>query len=114
MSILIAVDFDKTLAEYESGTFEYSVVGKPIPGAISFLKALKQMGLRVVIFSVRAETREGKEAIEKWAEKYAPGVISGVTNIKLPMIDVIVDDRAIHLGGDNKAVMKELLRRIED
>jgi len=107
----IAVDFDKTLAEYESGTFEHSVVGNPIPGAIAFLKVLKRLGFTIIILSVRAETREGKEAIEKWVETYVPGVVSEVTNIKLPIIDVIVDDRAIHFDGDYKEVMKEIFRR---
>ena len=107
----VAVDFDKTIAEYESGTFKPGVVGKPIPGAVSFLKALQTLGFEVIIFSVRAETREGKAAIENWAETYVPGVVSEVTNVKLPRIDAIIDDRAIHFGGDYKKVMLEILRR---
>ena len=108
----VAIDFDKTIAEYESGTFEPSVVGKPIPGAIAFLKALKQLGFSVTIFSVRAATPIGKRAIEQWVGKYAYGLVDGVTHEKLGFFDVFIDDRAIHFGGDYKAVMKELLHRM--
>ena len=108
----IAIDFDKTIAEYESGTFEPGVVGKPIAGAVAFLKALRQMGFNVTVFSVRAATPEGKRAIEQWIGKYAYGLVDGVTHEKLGFFDVFIDDRAIHFDGDYKAVMKELLRRM--
>jgi len=110
----IAVDFDKTLAEYESGTFSPTDVGKPNPGAINFLKALKQMGFGVIIFSVRANTRGGKLAIEQWVKQYAPGLVEGVTHLKMGNMEFFVDDRAIHYDGDFKVVLKEILRRSQD
>jgi len=113
----VAIDFDKTLAQYESGDIDrhgYGSVGDPLPGAIAFLKTMKKAGFNIKILSARAAEPVGKKAIEKWVEKYAPGLVDGVTHEKLPGFDVYIDDRAIHFDGDYKATMKELLRRTRE
>ena len=111
MTYTVAVDFDATIAEYEHGQFSWSDVGQPIPGAIAFIKALKELGFNVVIFSARAKDAGGKRAIEGWVDKHASGLVSLVTSQKLPEFDVMVDDRAIHFDNNYKEVLKEILRR---
>lgn|SRR5512135_258223 len=107
----IGLDFDGTLAQY-SGFAGMDVTGEPLPGALSFLKALHELGCHIAIFSARAKDARGKLAIERWLDQH--GVrqyVELVTHEKLPDYDVIIDDRAIHFDGDYKVVLKELLRR---
>jgi len=56
--------------------------------------------------------KEGKKAIQKWTQQFAPGLIDDVTHEKRPEFLIFIDDRAIHFGGANyKEVLKEILRR---
>lgn len=108
---LIAVDFDGTIAEYEE--FKgWNSVGKPIAGAIDFLKVLKEIGFDIAIYSARAKDEKGKEAIEKWVKDNGiEDLIEFVTHEKLPEFLLFVDDRAIPFNGDYKETLKEIYRR---
>jgi hypothetical protein len=108
---MIGIDFDNTIARHD--TFGAADdVGEPIPGAIQFIKAVKQLGFDIVIFSARAIDPLGKKAIEQWVDENGLSeYIEFVTHEKLPSFKFIVDDRAIHFAGDYKAVIKEIIRR---
>ena len=111
--IVIGVDFDNTIAGYDSGNYSEESTGEPMAGAIAFLKALKELGFRVEIFSARASGRKGRQTIWEWVGKYAHGLVDDVTHEKRYTFKVIVDDRAIHADGNFKEIVKEILRRVE-
>lgn len=107
---MIAVDFDKTIADYDNWE-DMNRVGEPLPDAIKFLRALSKID-DVCILSARANTPEGVKAIKEWVDKYGlSDIISRISNEKLGDIEILIDDRAIHFDGDFRAVLKEVIRR---
>lgn len=108
--VVIAVDFDKTIADY--GTWEeMDRVGEPLPGAIKFLRTLSKID-DICILSARAADPGGLRSIKEWVDKYGlSDIISRVSHEKLPDIEILIDDRAIHFDGDFRAVLKEVVRR---
>ncbi len=108
---MIAIDFDGTIAEYDDWKGA-GVVGKPIPGAVEFVRKVHELGFNVAIFSTRAASEEGKNAIIQWIHENKLGdIISGVTHEKSGMFELIVDDRGITFAGDYRSVLKEIIRR---
>lgn len=107
---MLALDFDGTIAEHSN--FEgMSVVGEPMQGALDFISQLHQMGYRLAIFSARAGDPAGKRAIEQWViEHDLRDVIEFVTPLKLPIFDLIIDDRAIKFDGSYRDVMKQIIK----
>jgi len=90
-----AVDLDGTIAQYDGWAGEDSI-GDPFPGAIEFLLALKQRGFNIVIFSARAGTELGINAIWKWLQVHGlQQMVEEVTNVKQYRFSVMIDDRAI-------------------
>ena len=110
---MIAIDFDGTIAQYD-GWQGVESVGEPIPGAIAFIKALRELGFELAIFSARAHPDHGvggKRAIEQWVDKYGlSNDILFVTHEKLPEFDLIIDDRGITFSGDYREVLKQILK----
>jgi hypothetical protein len=91
----IAVDLDGTLAEYE-GWLGEEVIGPPIPGALAFLEDLHSAEAEIVIFSARAGTKPGSDAIWRWlTENKVDQIVTEVTNIKHYRFAAMVDDRAL-------------------
>lgn len=95
----IAVDFDGTLAHYESwgGPTEF---GAPIPAMLKRVKAWVRQGREVRIFTARYSDLENREAIVAalgdWCEKHGLPRLP-VTNVKdLHMLE-LYDDRAVQV-----------------
>lgn len=92
---VVAVDLDGTIAEYDGWQGE-DVIGDAFPGAVHFLTALKTSGFDVVVFSARAGTELGVNAIWAWLNKHGvANLVDEVTNVKQYRFAVMVDDRAI-------------------
>jgi len=53
--IVIAVDFDGTIAEHE-----FPEIGKPVPGAFRWMKAWRKAGAKLVLFTMRSDGRTGE------------------------------------------------------
>ena len=49
----ICVDFDGTLVDHR-----YPVLGEPVPGALDWLKRLQVLGARLILFTMRSNTKE--------------------------------------------------------
>lgn len=97
----VAVDFDGVLHDYSRGWTGYVPVGKPIEGAIEFIKGIEDKGFEPVIFSARADTLYGEECIRTWLKKW------GFPELRIfPKLNCIafVDDRGVHcdpaMGGE--------------
>lgn len=104
----IAVDFDGTIARCywdESGpSFQEGICGEIIVGAADFIRALAKK-YDVIIFSARASTFRGKNAILEWIKQNnLRGVITEVTNEKKYSFVALVDDRAIAFSDPNDYV----------
>jgi hypothetical protein len=103
----ILCDFDSTICQYPKFIAPDIIPYPPIKGAVESVKELYKH-FKIIIFSVRAATPEGKQAIENWCLKYAVP-FDEVTNIKREAI-CIIDDTAIKFSGDWKATLKEVTK----
>lgn len=100
----IAVDFDGVIHSYESGWTGPEPIDAPVIGALAGVAALKALGYRVVVFSCRALTAEGRAATERWLRQWGIDV-DEVTGIK-PHAALYVDDRAHRFDGDWETVVR--------
>lgn len=88
----IAVDLDKTLAEYD--TFKgAAVIGKPIPEQVDQVKQMLKDGEDVWIFTARAAHPEAIPAVKAWTKEHI-GQELPVTNVKYPEFARFIDDRS--------------------
>lgn len=103
----VAVDFDQTVFPYTKGwTGAVPDDEPPTHGALEFLRALKVKGFRVIIFSVRAATPEGKAGIQNWLAKYGLAPFVDEISSEKPHAVAYVDDRAVPFTGDWMAALK--------
>lgn len=97
----LGIDLDGTIAQY-SGWIDEETIGDPIPGARAFLEALKAKGYSLQVFSARAGTPKGRQAIIHWLVRHQlVHLFDGVTSEKLYKFAAFVDDRAVHFDGKN-------------
>ncbi len=93
--VCYGVDLDGTLAhhdEWKGGNF----IGKPIPKMMEKVKKWLSEGIKVVIFTARADDPDNLEAIIDWLDDNGLPELE-VTNIKTPEIKRFYDDRAIQV-----------------
>jgi len=89
------VDLDGTLAEYH-GWKGIGHVGKAIPKMLNKVKGWMDEGIRIVIFTARADDPDSIEAIVEWLEDNGIGGLE-ITNIKSSDISRFYDDKAIQV-----------------
>lgn len=95
---VIAIDLDGTLMDPTNIPKGYRM-GQPTPGAVLFTDRLAQEGHQIVIFTARSVNRpDVYKAVEDWLIHFKIPY-HGITNIKQPYFDVMVDNRAIHFSG---------------
>lgn len=101
----LAIDFDGTINTYDSGFVSPSQIpDPPTEGAKEALDLLSQH-FCIVIFSVRAETPEGKEAIKEYMKKHELPY-DDVTNEKPS--GLIIDDNCLTFTGSWKDMLKKI------
>ncbi|MBY0526931.1 MAG: hypothetical protein K2R98_26290 [Gemmataceae bacterium] len=102
----VCLDFDGVLHSYLSGWRGAEVIpDPPIHGTRDAVVRLRQQ-YRVVVYSSRCSTLEGRRAIELWLRKHDIQV-DEVCEHKPPAL-VYVDDRAIPFRGDWEQVVAEI------
>lgn len=94
----IGVDFDRTLAYYESWDKQGRTLGEPITETLIFVKALLSQGKRVKIFTARVastapDREENLALIRAWLVKYL-GQELEITAEKDYACEAIYDDIA--------------------
>ncbi len=97
------VDLDGTLAEY----YEWrgpDHVGKAIPKMLNKVKGWLDEGIRIVIFTARAQDPDSIEAIVEWMEENGLPELE-ITNIKTNDISRIYDDRAIQVKRNDGEIL---------
>lgn len=89
---IVAVDFDGVLHDYQNPV-EGKRMGKPIEGAEAGIEELMERGYTIVIYTAKAATEGGKQAVEDWLDFYGIDY-NQVTAVK-PNALIYIDDRAI-------------------
>lgn len=98
------IDFDGTISTYKKWN-GYAVTGEPIPFAKECITKLFKDGHEIIIFSVRAGTKEGKDAIIKFMDiNNIP--YHCITNIKCR--GVIIDDNCYRFEGWDNIFLREI------
>jgi hypothetical protein len=101
---VVCLDFDGVLHSYTSPwTSSEEIHDGPTPGAFEFVGSAIDAGYTVVVQSARANSPEGKTAIEAWmrehgAEAWMQEGRVRVTNQK-PGASVYIDDRGFRFSG---------------
>ncbi|MCI0359673.1 MAG: hypothetical protein L0211_14445 [Planctomycetaceae bacterium] len=98
LSRTVCLDFDGVLHSYRSGwRGAQTIPDPPIHGTREAVARLRQT-YRVVVYSARCRTVEGRRAVENWLRTHDIQV-DEVCDYKPPSL-VYVDDRAIRFRGD--------------
>lgn len=108
---IICFDFDGVIHSYTSGWQGIDVIpDQVVPGIKELIKELKQDGYIIKVFSARCREKKGREAIQKYLDKYNIEVDEVAIN-KPPAI-VSIDDRAICFEGTTDG-LKEKIKNFE-
>jgi hypothetical protein len=107
---VILVDFDRTLAHYESWEANGSSLGPPVPAMLARVKAWLSQGKDVRIFTARAAItnprREGDIIkIQDWCEEHL-GVVLPVQNWKDFSTTEIWDDLAYSVEANTGRLLR--------
>jgi predicted phosphatase len=106
MKPTIAIDFDGVIHAYKNGWQGNANLEPPVPGAVDALNALGKV-YKVVVYSTRAQTTEGREAIAGYLKKIGVKETLEITD-KKPIAVCYVDDRAIRFRGDWLKTINEI------
>lgn len=99
----ICLDFDGVLHSYVSGWQGETVIADPpIHGTDRAVERLRKR-YRVVVHSARCQSREGREAVERWLAQH--GIEVDEVCEHKPLAKMYVDDRGLRFDGDWEAVM---------
>jgi hypothetical protein len=102
----VCLDFDGVLHSYRSGWCGAEVIpDPPIHGTRESVALLRQQ-YRVVVYSARCHTEDGRRAVQSWLEKHQI-VVDEVCEHKPPAL-VYVDDRAVRFRGNWEDVITEI------
>ncbi len=86
MSFTVALDFDGTLSTPE---------GEPIEGAVQMVNRLHKAGVKLFVYSARAQFGGGLNHIVAWLAHYG---FPEMPVLPKPTADVYLDDRAMTFG----------------
>ena len=104
---IVGIDFDHVLcdtAHVEPG----HKMGPPMDGGLEALRQIARTGNVIVIFTARATSPSGRQAVEQWLHYYGvSNLIHSVTAIKTPSIQVYIDDRGYRFV-DWQTTLKDL------
>jgi len=107
--MVIAVDFDGTLMDPDHVLKGYKM-GQPMPGAVLYMNKLHQAGHELIIFTARNVNHpSAHKAVEDWL-KFFQIPHNGITNIKQPYFDVIIDNRCIAFMGSWSGILSKIAK----
>lgn len=107
--MIIALDLDDTLMDRQHKNPGYRM-GQPFPGAIAVINQWVKRGHQIVIFTARSVNKpEAYKAVEDWLNYYKIP-FHGITNIKQPYFDVIVDNRCLTFTGSWSGLLTKVER----
>lgn len=109
MSKIVAFDFDGVIHSYTSGWKGYTVIpDPPVKGIKEVLKGLYGKGASIHVFSSRAGTDDGREAIRQYLIKYDLIRYVDVITCEKPSAFVTIDDRCICFDGNTEGLVEKI------
>jgi len=106
----LCVDFDGVVHSYERGWQEGSIYGTVVPGFFEWLR-LAVAEFKIVIYSSRSKTADGRRAMRDWLENQYDGWVAerGEEGYRFPFelefaaekpaAFLTIDDRAVRFDG---------------
>lgn len=109
---MILVDFDRTLAFYESWEKNGAALGEPIPAMLDRVKYWRALGKDVRIFTARAADSNPRKAgdmarITEWCQQYV-GEPLPIQNWKDFTTEAIWDDLAFSVEANTGRLVRRL------
>ena len=102
----ITMDFDGVIHSYITRLRNSNIIpDPPVEGIKEVIDELRKK-YYVVISSARASTKEGRQSIIEWLNKYSI-VVDEVTDRKLPA-EIHIDDRCICFDGDTNSLIDKI------
>jgi len=102
----VGVDLDGTLAVWGAGS-STERIGPPVPAMLSYVRRMKENGIRVKIFTARAGDPKQIPKIQKWLEKNSlPGL--EITNVKDYNMERLYDDRAVQVESNTGRIISDI------
>lgn len=105
----IALDFDGTLAHYDSWSKQQNVVGKPIEPMVRKVKEWLAKGYKVSIFTARVsqpDAAKNTELIQQFLKENGLPELP-ITCMKMFYFTHFFDDKAYHVGK-NTGIIRDL------
>ncbi|UTY31706.1 PBECR2 nuclease fold domain-containing protein [Treponema putidum] len=96
----IAIDFGGVINSFKSGWKGPEFTDEPVNGAFEAINILLNEGYKVIIYSTRAETVEGKNTIYNYLLGNGINIREIEVTDKKPIALVYIDDRAIKFSGN--------------
>ena len=91
----IGVDLDGTLASYERRA-SYGRIGEPVPAMLELVQKMINNGMRVKIFTARADDPKQLPIIQKWLKNNGLPELE-ITNVKDYGMLRLYDDRCVQV-----------------
>ncbi len=83
-------------------------MGPPMPGAVAYVQKLAKMGHVIYIFTARnVNLPTSHKAVADWLDYYKIPH-HGITNIKQPYFELMIDDRAMNFNGNWSGMMTKI------
>ena len=103
----VLFDFDGVIHSYVSGWKGAAVIpDPPVEGIRDVIQTLRADDYEIVVFTTRAETMAGSDAVLNYLKKHDIEV-DAITGFKLPAI-LCVDDRAICFDGNTLGLVDKI------
>jgi len=93
--IWTGIDLDGTLAYFDRMS-SYDKIGEPVPAMLALVKKMINNGIRVKIFTARAQDPEQLQIIRKWLKRNGLPELE-ITNTKDYYTHRLYDDRCIQV-----------------
>ena len=104
----IGVDLDGTLAVWDARS-TIARIGRPVPRMLELVKQMVGDGMRVKIFTARAEEPEQIPLIQKWLRRNGLPELE-ITNVKDYEMQRLYDDRAVQVEQNTGRIIGSLHR----
>lgn len=98
----IGVDFDGTLAFYESG--QWPKIGRPIEPMVVRVRRWLEAGLEIRIFTARASDMDQVRLIEFWCKEHLGQTLPVTDRKDFSMVE-LWDDRAIRVEKNTGRIL---------
>lgn len=102
--MILAIDFDDTIMDPKNVRPGYRM-GQPTVGAVVALQRLARSHTIVIFTARNVQVPSAHKAVADWLD-YFKIPYHGITNIKRPEFDVIIDNRALHFDEWSKVLWR--------